>query len=391
MNSPQQRVEIAIGGVAMPRWLSFTLARDLRDIAGRFTVSFFDAGRAAAALPGAPAPSPLPAPVQRRQSVTITLDGDLVLDGWIDGMEGEWTSDALNISISGRDKTGDLADCSAAPTGPGEWRNATLLQIAQQVCAPFGITVRAATDTGAPFKRLAINPHESALSLLEKAARQRAVLLVSDGVGGLLLTSGGRARAAADIRAGGNAQRLAFQFDDTRRFSDIYVKGQSEKAAGQRTLVVPPMDHDWTPGELASLTGAQATEAKGILITGHAVDREVTRYRPHVRLTRTQSGSATGQQQAEWAVRLARGESTSLRYTVLDWRVDGTLWKPNTVARVYDPYAGIDDDMLIRAVTYRSGPDGAQPQTPLTDIEVVGVTAFDRIDEPQPRRPLKVR
>jgi prophage tail gpP-like protein len=384
------RVALTINGVAYTKWLSMTLTRDLRNITGTFSLSMRDAGRADAAMPGSTF-APVPSPILRRQSCTLALDGELVLDGWIDKMEGKWTDGSLSLSISGRDKTGDLADCSAAPTGPAEWRNATLLQVARQVCAPFGISVAAQTDVGAPFVRLAINPHESALSLLEKAARQRGVLVVSDGVGGLLLTSGGRAAAPGDLIVGGGGlvQSAAFTFDDTHRFSDIYVKGQSEKCAGHRPSGAPPMGHDYVPGTQPNMAGAQAIEAAGILMTGHATDPEVTRFRPSVRMTRTQSGSATQQQQAEWAVRVARGESTGLTYTVLDWRANGELWRPNTTVRVYDRYAGIDDVMLIRSVGFRLGPDGAKPATPTTDIGVVGLTAFDRIDEPQPKRPLK--
>ena len=217
------------------------------------------------------------------------------------------------------------------------------------------------------------------------------MLVVSDGVGGLLLTTGGRTPAPAGLIVGQNVQKASFSFDDTKRFSDIFVKGQAEKCAGRRGQGPPPLTHAATPGTQPGMAGAQATEAAGILMTGHATDPEVTRWRPSVRMTRTQSGSATAQQQAEWAVRVARGESVSLHYPVLDWRANGVLWRPNTAVRVWDPYAGIDDVMLIRAVTYRIGPDGQSPQTPMTDIEVVGLTAFDRIDEPTPKRPLKVR
>jgi prophage tail gpP-like protein len=149
------------------------------------------------------------------------------------------------------------------------------------------------------------------------------------------------------------------------------------------------MGHDYVPGPIPAAPEAETIEASGITIAGHAVDPEVTRYRPSVRMARTQSGSSTAQQQAEWMVRISRGESTSLSYQVLDWRANGVLWRPNTKVRVYDPYAGIDDVMLIRSVAYTIGPDGQTPATPTTQIEVVGLTAFDRIDEPTPRHPLR--
>ena len=97
------------------------------------------------------------------------------------------------------------------------------------------------------------------------------------------------------------------------------------------------------------------------------------------------------QTQAEWWVRVLRGESTWLAYTVLDWRgPNGSLWRPNQKVRVRDPYAGIDGDMLIRKVTYRlrDGDDGGGA---VTEIEVVGLTAFDRINQAQPRRPLRAK
>jgi prophage tail gpP-like protein len=382
------RVTLTVNGVRYSTWRELAITRDLREITGKFTLRYFDAGRAAAAMPPG-AGSPVPSPLLRRQRCRLAIDGETVLDGWIDHIGGSWQDSQLDAQVAGRDKTCDLADCAAAPNGPAEWRNATLLQIAQQICAPFGITVRAETDIGAPFPRLAISPHETALSLLEKAARQRGVLVVSDGVGGLLLTTGGHSPAPADIRVGVNAQCTRFSYDDRRRYSDIYVKGQSEKAAGHRGGGAPRLTHAYSPAALSIPPTAQTIEAAGILITGHATDPEVTRWRPSVRLTRTQSGGATAQMQAEWAVRVARGASEELLYTVLDWRAGGVLWRPNTVVRVVDPYAGIDDRMLIRSVTYRIGPDGPAPYTPVTEIGVVGLTAFDRINDATPKRPIR--
>ena len=384
------RVTLAAAGVRYSKWTRVTIGRDLRDITGHFSVAYYDEGRAAAAMPGT-ARGAVPSPVLRRQACTLAIDGETVLDGWTDKVAGANDAKHIDTSITGRDRTGDLADCAAAPNGPAEWRNANLLQIAQQICAPFGITVTAQAPVGAPFPRLAINPHETPLAAIEKAARQRGLLVLSDGVGGLLLTDGGRSAAPADIRRGVNVLDVRFSFDDTKRFSDIYVKGQSEKAAGRRPAGGAPIGHDYAPGPIPLPPNAQATEGAGILMTGHAVDPEVTRYRPSVRMVRTQSGGATVQQQAEWAVRVARGESSRLVFTVPDWRAgpSNALWRPNTTVRVVDPYSGVDDVMLIRAVTYRIGPDGEHPNTPLTDIDVIGLTAFDRIEQPANRVPLK--
>ncbi len=149
------------------------------------------------------------------------------------------------------------------------------------------------------------------------------------------------------------------------------------------------MTHVTVPSTAVAADGTQfdiirtGGEAANILMTGHARDPGITRYRPDVRLTRSQSGMSTTQQQAEWAVRVALGQSKVSTYRVLDWRAgpDRVLWRPNQITGVVDPYAGIDDDMLIQGVTYSFGDRGL-----VTELSVTGRDAFDRINESDRRR-----
>jgi prophage tail gpP-like protein len=92
---------------------------------------------------------------------------------------------------------------------------------------------------------------------------------------------------------------------------------------------------------------------------------------------------STTQEQAEWMLRVARGQSEKLVYTVLDWRAGSNrvLWRPNQVAYVYDGFAERAKDMLIAGVTYLFDADGAR-----TELRVVGVTAYDRINEADRKR-----
>ena len=275
-------------------------------------------------------------------------------------------------------------DCAALPRGPAEFHGVDLLHVAQTVCAPFGISVRAETDVGEAFERLAVAPHETALAFLEKAARQRSVLLVSDGVGGLLLTKGGSTQGPAALTIPGNVQAVEFKDSEQGRFSDVFVKGQTDghKTHGPTPALdstVVPIDDDSS----APPPSATITQAATVLMTGYAMDPEITRWRPTVRLTRTQSGMSTTQEQAEWAVRVARGLGTQLTYSVLGWRAgpQNTLWRPNQVVDVVDPWSGLDKPMLISGVRYRYGAEGETAQ-----LSLVGVTAFDRINEAQKRR-----
>jgi prophage tail gpP-like protein len=386
-SQPTSRVVLVAAGMRITQFFEIDIDRDLKNIAGTFELMIFDQARVAEALSangfgasyGGYGGSTQP--VTKGLPAQIYIDGELLLDGYIDKVRTKWSHNKLQQRIIGRDKTGDLVDCAAVPQGPAEFKNVDLLHIATALCMPFGIKVTLLTDIGDPFVRLAIGPHETVLAALEKGARQRSTLLVSDGIGGLQLTKGGNSRAPASIQVGDNVHECEGTQSWEKRFSDVYVKGQTERCAGARKGVPVHLDSSVAPltGNVAPAPTV-APEASAILMTGHATDPEITRYRPTVRLTRTQSGSSSTQEQAEWAVRVARGEGDDLFYTVLDWRApegpSGTLWRPNQVTALFDPFVMIDKDMLIAGTKFAYSAKGM-----MTKMRVVGVTAYDRINE----------
>ncbi|OYV32829.1 MAG: hypothetical protein B7Z80_25795 [Rhodospirillales bacterium 20-64-7] len=377
-----RRVTLSVAGKALTRFSAISTCRNLRDIAGSFTVQYRDAGREAQSFNPDIDTTPGFAIVKAGQACTLALDGTVVLTGWIDEVDATWEGDALTCSITGRDKTGDLVDCAAAPNGPVEYRNMNVLQIAQAICKPFGINVRADVDIGGTFPVFGIEVDELALSAIEKAARQQALLVLSDGIGGLLLTRGGITRGPAALTRPGNILGGGLKSSFAQRFSDYYVKGQTNKTVTRQTQVAVIVDATDPRSGLTfpvNTTSANTTtESVSTLMTGHAIDPQITRYRPTVRQVKTQSGAATVQQQADWSLRVAKGMGETLNYKVLDWRAgpDNALWLPNQLVRVTDPFADIDKDMLISGITYNF--DGNSESTTL---ELAGRTAFDRINE----------
>ena len=376
------RFTVTIGGKVFAEIASVTVSRDLQNIAGTFEITLVDEAsirNALIAQIGQPQPNP---PIRRGQSITIAIDGETILIGWINKPKWHWSGDKIECHITGRDRTGDLVDCAALPYGPAEFKGVDLLYVANTVCAPFGIPVRADVDIGAPFDRLSLHKHMNAMPFLESGARQRSILLTSDGVGGLLLTRGGTSRAPAALAIGDNVEEVDFEDDEDQRFSDCFVmQDTSRHRHGGPGMTIDDAtfddeDPDDTPG------ADSLAEEAAIGTMGHAIDPEITRWRPSVRLTRSQSGMSTVQEQAEWACRVAKGQSAHLRMAVLDYRAgpDKALWRPNQVATVYDPYSGLDRDMLIAGVTFTFSEDGEK-----TSLRLVGVTAYDRINEAERR------
>jgi prophage tail gpP-like protein len=73
---------------------------------------------------------------------------------------------------------------------PGEWKDAQLEQIADDLCRVHGISLRFESPTVARFKRVDIQPGQPVLGFLSDLATQRGLLIASDEFGGLVFRGG---------------------------------------------------------------------------------------------------------------------------------------------------------------------------------------------------------
>ena len=403
-------IVMRVNGQVFDVWTRCELIRSLRDIAGSFLFDYNDRERLAALLPAFNAPGLLQA-VTPGPPVRVEIDGELVLAGYVVDVNVETEPARLTASLFGVDRSGDLVECSANPTGPAEYVGLDLLGIVRRLIAPFGMTVTAQTDVGDQFPHFAIDASETVMSAIEKAARQRGILVVSDGVGGLLLTSAGATRAASPILAvapgqDGNIHRSRLHLSWRARFSDHYIKGQlphvrttgSKAPAALGAGMAPAAAGPPLPPKPAATTGTPRKHAAGrgmhgpVYQTGHATDAGVTRYRPRVWLTRAEAGLDTVDEQADWRARLTAAQSASIEYTVVGHRPkapDGSrlpLWSVNTLTAVTDPVRGLAGvDQLIDQVRFLAGEDGdrtvlrvVDPATYVLDEELVGTKRAGR-------------
>lgn len=368
-----RRIALSIGGAIFDEWTRVEVTRSLDDISAGFSVELRDAARSMASWPFASLVALRNSP-DRWSEVTLSIDGQPVLVGWIDEIDPHADEGEVSVTVTGRDKSGDLVDCAATVDGPAEFRNVTVLQVAKKICEPFGITVKADVDVGAPFDRVAIDPGETAMSAIEKLARQRALVVTSDGIGGLVLTQTGKQRAAGALIFPGNVKGSSAASRAQERFSEYVVKGQAEKAAGGRTTstyldaTAEPLTTD--PADRAAKQAAR--EEAGVTIAGRAKDEEVRRYRPIVSLGRTQLDAKSAQKQADWMMRTARGRSDEIEHVVRDYGIAGALWRPNTLSLVDDSFLSVHRDMLIAVVTYAYDEGGSS-----TRLRLTGPEAYD--------------
>lgn len=302
-------------------WKDIAVTRGIEQIAGTFDLGLSER------WPGQVGGRP----IRPGEPCTVALDGQVVITGFIDDVQPEYDDKTHALRIAGRDRTGDLVDCSVLPGGR-QWKGRTITQIAADACKPFGIPVKSEADVGKPLD-ITGQHGETAFELLERSARQCGILLVADGKGGLLLTRAGTVRCPTALVEGENILKASASLSQRDRHSKYIVRTEN------------PGTDDSTPEQNS---GAEAT----------ATDPNVTRYRPLIVMGEESGHHDSLVKRARWEANVRIGRGSTATITVQGWHHAGGLWQPNTLVDVKSPLLYLDMTMLITSVTYRLSDEG---------------------------------
>ncbi|MFA6971626.1 MAG: hypothetical protein WC208_09535 [Gallionella sp.] len=339
MNTSLNRAELKVSGVIYGGWTSLRIERGMEQIAGTFSLGITErwAGQSDKR------------PIKAGQPCQVLIDGIPVITGYVDDANPSYDANQHGITVSGRDKTCDLVDCAAIHKG-GYWKGAKLDKIAADLCAPFGIKVIVDTDVGNAIPSFKLNEGESVFEALERAARLRALLLVSDGLGNLVITRTARIRIPTALIEGGNILSASGTFSWKERYSHYIVKGQ------------------------AAPDGDEFNQTTHTSPNGNADDPVINRYRPQIVIAEDQGNGVTLKQRAEWerSVRVGRGNRATIK--VQGWKHDAGIWLPNRLVPVRSPYLDVDADLLISSVAYTLDESGT-----CSELQVCRAEAFEMI------------
>jgi prophage tail gpP-like protein len=285
--------------------------------------------------------------VRTGAACTLSLDGQTVITGWVDGVGASLNANQSAIRITGRDKAADLVDCSVV--GRSQWRNRSLAQIASDIAQPFGVVVRDEANTQ-PIRSVNVQEGESAFELIDRLAKHAGVLVVSDGQGGLrIIKQGAIGQRLGSIVEGQNLIEFSLDTDWRERFSQYIVKGQGTAADDQTDTA--------TVGQLKAVE----------------TDLEVDRYRPLVVIAE-EAGQAL-ERRAAWEARVRRGRSSRGALRTNDWGPEaGKLWTPGDLVYIDSPSVGFTGWLLIAQVQYRlDARGGLSSQLSLVDEDAFAV------------------
>lgn len=298
-----------------------------------------------------------PLPFVEGDPCQVLIYGRKVIDGFIDEKAPRYNDTSHSVGVSGRSWTGHLVDCSAI-FAKGSWKLTPLLQIATNICQPFGITVLAdnaevATDIAAPFKKWAIEDEEKAYDCIARAAKMRGVFLMSDGNKNLLLSKASKIVMPGALTLGGNIKDASSSSRFTERFSQIIVKSQS---AG---------DDVWN--------GANTSQIS------IQTDVQVKSYRPLVIVNEGGGGKAELDKRATWERNVRAGRSRRLHYQVQGFVNEfEQLWEPNRLIMVDDAYQDVKGLQLIYHVSFELTERSGE----IVTIDVGAPEAYDVLAPP---------
>jgi prophage tail gpP-like protein len=315
-----REVTLTVNGREYGGWKDIRVTRSLESLSGSFAMSVSEKWN------GQRDPWPL---LEGDQCV-LKLGDEAIITGYVDSRSMRLSADDHSFSVSGRDRSADLVDCSAVLEA-WEFNGVSVLQIAQRVAKPFGIQVSVQSGVALPKtpRRLVINPGESAFDVIDRACRLAGLFAISDGTGNVVLTRAGAATAATPLMEGQNILEASADFDDSGRYYRYLVIAQQQ-------------GDDETNGEDASEVQAEA------------FDPNVTR-RSRVLMLRAE-GSASleqAQQRANWEATVRHARANVATVKVQGWeQANGDLWPVNALVNIAASFLGVRKQMLISEATY---------------------------------------
>lgn len=327
------KVSLYIKGKIYEGWKNANITRSVEALAGSFKLTTTDRWEISSdpwqILPG--------------DSCVLKVNGETLITGYVDSVAPSYDSNSHEISISGRDKTCDLVDCSAY-VNSFEIRRQNLKGIADILCKPFGIGVIAKGAVGESFASVAIQPGESVFECLDRYAKQRKVAITTDGLGNLVFATVGTGTSHDALVEGVNILQASATLDYTNRFSQYIVKGQAPSTGDT--------DDAWNEAQNA--------------VESRASDNNIKRYRPLILTAESGVYKSSAQTRAQLEAKKRAGESTEVNITMQGWtQSNGTLWPLNAMSRIKSPLLYLDEDLVIASLAFDISESGTTTQITL--------------------------
>ncbi|ADE10483.1 phage baseplate assembly protein [Sideroxydans lithotrophicus] len=333
MPTPDDTVELLIGGKVHGDWSSYEIDSDLLTPADGWSVSMGMVN------------GKIPADVAAGAPVKVLVGGEVVMTGYVDDPDHPVSKTGHSFSLSGRDMAADLVDCSA-PIFTAKL--VSLKQIAAKITSLFGIkAIRIDADATRTREKVSVEPGDTAWDALARAAEANGLWPWFEPDGTLVIGGPDYSTpivATLILRKSGDGNNLiSLNKHESMhgRYSKVTVYGQ---AAGTET--------------------EQGRNA----LQGSWVDEGVPRYRPKIVIDHDCESVAMCRDRARKIITDSRLSGLTLSALVKGHRIvapgqpsDGQLWKPMQRVHVISEPHEIDGVFFMMARKFnRNRQDGTR-------------------------------
>jgi prophage tail gpP-like protein len=351
-------IEVQIDGIPYTAFTSYNFERDMETICSTFSLELttLDGGLF---------------PIKRGAEVKAIIDGKTFCHGYVDKVRNGYSVSSHTIMIAGRDKTQDIVD-STLDNKLELNTPISLENVIKKVLSYLGLSLKVINKAGAlqPFSASEIVSAEigqGCFDLIENYARKREVMLTTDGDGNIILTRGeGEAINASLLhKIGGstnNVKSAEVEFNDEKRFYSYVVRSQLNKNSKTVSL------------SFSGVTGASPAQITSSY--GNAVDDGVRATRKLVIKAETSSTNSDAKKRAQWEREIRRARALNYVVTLDGFKYSsakGAIWEPLQIVTVKDDFASIDDELLIKKVSYNLSLANGQQTT----LELVPKIAYN--------------
>lgn len=313
--SAVDEIRVECNGKTLRNWRSLSIGRRLDAVAGTFQLTSQHVE---------------PWPIKGGNELRIYFGGELALTGIVDGVRDRFDDRSASIEVSGRDRTGDLVDCSA-PESPTQFFAVSLAEIAEHVARPLGIEVVDQYLIAPLFADFRIGPDEKAFSAIERGCRLRSLVAHSDELGRLVLARPGQTAAVGQLEYGRNILSASFEASHADRFRVYVVKGQR-----------PGSDDTWGAAVAA--------------VRAEAIDGAIERDRRLTVVAESAVDQPSADAYARWLATVRAARSAVLSVELASWRQTpgGRLWRINETVPVFIPRMRLAGaPLLVNAVRFQ--------------------------------------
>lgn len=328
MPKPQEVAVLVVNGRKFEDWEFVMVRRNWGDSYAYF--QFSAAERDPVFKQGGPFPDWQKLQFKPGDLCNVYLAGFLAITGFIEVRQVAYDAFSHGVMLIGKSYTA-LGAKSSVDTKTGSFDNKNIVQIAQEVWAPYGAGVKVVGQVDmTPFDKLQNNTGEPVWDFMERIARDRCARLACDAFGNFLLIGEHSFAPVAGLIEGKNILSCQCIIDSTMVFETYDVRGSSQGSD----------DHNMT--DASEQQAVQNTSLANVL---------------HSKLITPIEESVKSQGEmklrADFEQRIHDGQQIQATITVQGWLREGVaLWSEGEHVHVYSPMAMLDEELAIQQVIF---------------------------------------